>query len=165
MDEKKNNTAIWWVVGILVLLVLAIVVWKVRQPVPVSIGEVPVTEEITTEELTQEEVPAGLEEMPLEAGEGEPEEVVLLEPELTELSCTGDYSVRTLFYNDEGSGVMQNLTLEVTEPGLVYEYAMMPVESASGSRYATVDGEYWWWEHQGEMTFGMGEETLTTCHE
>ncbi len=161
MPEDKKSGLVWVVVVALVILLGLIAWWRFSpksEPVPQGSETV---EESQTEQLAAENTGVEGEMNP----EEQPQVIPDIIPGVINLTCDNNYSAKALYYNPDAAGVMQNLTLEITQPGLVYEHAMAPVPSGSGAKFATYDGSFWWWEHQGEYTFGdASDQTLAVCH-
>ncbi|WP_343605179.1 MliC family protein [Fluviicola sp.] len=56
-----------------------------------------------------------------------------------------------------------SVKVSVKSPELNGEYDMQQVRAASGVKYATKDGKYYFWEHQGEFTFGTEDSIYSVC--
>jgi len=61
------------------------------------------------------------------------------------------------------SDTVSKITLKVKSPKLNREFDMVQTRAASGVRYATKDGKYIFWEHQGAFTFGTEDSTYCMC--
>lgn len=57
----------------------------------------------------------------------------------------------------------EKITVKVKNPKLNREFDMKQVRAASGVKYASKDGKYIFWEHQGEFTFGTEDSTYCLC--
>lgn len=81
-----------------------------------------------------------------------------------ELDCSNNYKVafseNITIRNGDSTG---KITLRVRSPKFNGEYALKQVRSASGVKYASKDGKYIFWEHQGEFTFGTEDSTYCLC--
>ncbi|MDR0802774.1 MliC family protein [Fluviicola sp.] len=51
----------------------------------------------------------------------------------------------------------------VKSPSLNGEYDMKQARAASGVKYETKDGKYYFWEHQGEFAFGTEDSVYCLC--
>lgn len=81
-----------------------------------------------------------------------------------EFNCDNDFKVsfteRITVTNGDST---TKITVEVNSPDLDKEYDMQQVRAASGVKYATKNGKYIFWEHQGEFTFGTEDSTYCLC--
>lgn len=55
------------------------------------------------------------------------------------------------------------IKVSVKSPSLNSEYDMKQARAASGVKYETKDGKFYFWEHQGEFTFGTEDSTYCLC--
>lgn len=55
------------------------------------------------------------------------------------------------------------ITTIVTSPKFTGDFSMKQARAASGVRYVSEDGNYVFWEHQGEFTFGTEDSTYCLC--
>ena len=55
------------------------------------------------------------------------------------------------------------ITVSVKSPSLTSEYDMQQARAASGVKYETKDGKFYFWEHQGEFTFGTEDSVYCLC--
>lgn len=81
-----------------------------------------------------------------------------------DLTCNRDFQVA--FSEDIqiiNGDTTQKIALKVKSPRLNQKYDLHQVRSASGAKYATKDGKYIFWEHQGEFTFGTEDSTYCLC--
>lgn len=56
-----------------------------------------------------------------------------------------------------------SIKVSVKSPSLNGEYDMQQARAASGVKYETKDGKYYFWEHQGEFTFGTEDSVYCLC--
>lgn len=80
------------------------------------------------------------------------------------LSCSEGYSAVALYYLPNERGIMEKLSLDMTKDGKREHYDMIPSVSGSGAKFATKDGIYYFWEHQGEFSFAKNDENIAICH-
>lgn len=81
-----------------------------------------------------------------------------------EFNCDNNFKVvftesTTITTSDSTS----KITVQVKSPKLNGEYDMKQVRAASGVKYASKDGKYIFWEHQGAFTFGTEDSTYCLC--
>lgn len=55
------------------------------------------------------------------------------------------------------------ITVSVKSKNFTKDLEMKQVRSGSGVKYATNDGKYIYWEHQGEVIFGTEDSTYCLC--
>lgn len=81
-----------------------------------------------------------------------------------DFDCSNDFQVifteSITVTNTDSTG---KITVEVKSPKLNREFDMKQVRAASGVKYASKDGKYIFWEHQGEFTFGTEDSTYCLC--
>ncbi len=82
-----------------------------------------------------------------------------------DFNCDNDFKVSftesTTIKNN--TDTTNKVTVDVISPMLKREFSMKQVRAASGVKYATKDGKYIFWEHQGEFTFGTEDSTYCLC--
>lgn len=79
-------------------------------------------------------------------------------------TCTNDFFIifnETTTFTESDSTT--KVTLEVKSPKLNRTFKLERVRSGSGVKYATKDGNYIFWEHQREFTFGTEDSTYCLC--
>lgn len=79
-------------------------------------------------------------------------------------NCSNDFKVvftESITITDTDS--TGKITVKVKSPKLNQELDMKQVRAASGVKYASKDGKYIFWEHQGEFTFGTDDSTYCLC--
>jgi membrane-bound inhibitor of C-type lysozyme len=81
------------------------------------------------------------------------------------LSCDQGYEMSAIYDTPDRSGIMTRLLLTVYKDGNTHIYEMTPAMSASGSKFATRDQIYTFWEHQGEFTFTIRDVNEAVCRE
>lgn len=82
-----------------------------------------------------------------------------------EFNCENDFKVLfTESLTVTNGDSTEKITVKVNSPKLNKEYNMHQVRAASGVKYATKDGKYIFWEHQGEFTFGTEDSTYSLCN-
>lgn len=81
-----------------------------------------------------------------------------------ELACTNEYAMRATYSEPDARGVMQKLTLTVTQGEVATLHVMTPARSGSGSRFETSDGVYALWEHQDEFRYLVNDVDTAVCH-
>ena len=81
-----------------------------------------------------------------------------------EFNCDNDFKLRftesTTVTNGDST---TKITVKVKSHKLNREYDMKQVRAASGVKYTSKDGNYIFWEHQGEFTFGTEDSTYCLC--
>ncbi len=81
-----------------------------------------------------------------------------------EFDCSNDFHVvfteSITITNSDSTG---KITVKVKSPQLNREFNMKQVRAASGVKYASKDGKYIFWEHQGAFTFGTEDSTYCLC--
>lgn len=81
-----------------------------------------------------------------------------------EFDCNNDFHVvfteSITITNTDSTG---KITVKVKSPRFSREFDMKQVRAASGVKYASKDGKYIFWEHQGEFTFGTEDSTYCLC--
>jgi len=82
---------------------------------------------------------------------------------VVELVCDNGYGMTARYSEPDKGGIMTRLLLTVFKDGDTRIYDMAPSMSGSGSRFATGDGKYSLWEHQGEFTFAVDEANEAVC--
>jgi membrane-bound inhibitor of C-type lysozyme len=81
-----------------------------------------------------------------------------------EFNCENDFKVRfTESLTITNGDSTEKITVKVNSPKLNKEFDMHQVRAASGVKYATKDGKYIYWEHQGEFLFGTEDSTYCLC--
>ena len=81
-----------------------------------------------------------------------------------DFTCDNDFKVTfTDRISITNSDSTTKITLKVKSLKLSGEYDMKQVRAASGVKYASKDGKYIFWEHQGEFTFGTEDSTYCLC--
>nr|WP_294859834.1 MliC family protein [uncultured Fluviicola sp.] len=81
-----------------------------------------------------------------------------------EFNCENDFKVRfTESLTITNGDSTEKITVKVNSLKLNKEFDMHQVRAASGVKYATKDGKYIYWEHQGEFTFGTEDSTYCLC--
>lgn len=81
-----------------------------------------------------------------------------------ELDCPKDYQLiftRKTEITDRDTVVNNHLT--VLHKTKTRHFDLKQVRSGSGVKYATSNGRYIFWEHQGEAQFGTEDSTYCTC--
>jgi membrane-bound inhibitor of C-type lysozyme len=81
------------------------------------------------------------------------------------LSCDRGYEMTATYDTPDQKGILTRLLLTVYKDGNTHIYEMTPAMSASGSRFATRDQIYTFWEHQGEFTFAIRDTNEAVCRE
>lgn len=81
-----------------------------------------------------------------------------------EFNCENDFKVHfkesTTITNSDST---TTISVSVKSKNLNEEYIMQQVRAASGVKYATKDGKFIFWEHQGEFSFGTEDSTYCLC--
>lgn len=81
-----------------------------------------------------------------------------------DFDCNNDFHVVfTESITITGSDSTGKITVKVKSPELNREFDMKQVRAASGVKYASKDGKYIFWEHQGEFTFGTEDSMYCLC--
>lgn len=81
-----------------------------------------------------------------------------------EFDCDKDFKVVfTESITISGTDSTDKITVKVKSPKLNGAYDMKRVRAASGVKYASKDGKYIFWEHQGEFKFGTEDSTYCLC--
>jgi membrane-bound inhibitor of C-type lysozyme len=83
---------------------------------------------------------------------------------IMQYSCSNDFSLsfeeRTTVTDKDST---TKISVLVKSKSFTKELEMNPVKSGSGAKYATKDGNYFYWEHQGEVSFGTEDSTYCLC--
>lgn len=138
MEHSNSNVGLYGILGIVLLL-------------GVVSGIV-----ITTQ--SSDEGPGTTTNDPIPSGEDTSRSIEV------ELACTNNYAVRAIYSEPDARGVMQKLTLTVTQGEVATLQEMVPARSGSGSRFETSDGVYALWEHQDEFRYLVHEVDTAVCH-
>jgi membrane-bound inhibitor of C-type lysozyme len=81
-----------------------------------------------------------------------------------DFNCENNFKIR---FSEKStitnSDTTTKITLKVQSPKLNRTFDLEQTRAASGVRYATKDGKYIFWEHQGEFTFGTEDSTYCLC--
>ncbi len=81
-----------------------------------------------------------------------------------DFNCENDFKVSfTENLTITNGDSTEKVTVKVNSPKLNREFDMKQVRAASGVKYATKDGKYIYWEHQGEFSFGTEDSTYCLC--
>lgn len=81
-----------------------------------------------------------------------------------EFNCENQFNVHFRESITVSSGdSTSKITVSVKSPSLNGEYEMTQARAASGVKYETKDGKYYFWEHQGEFTFGTEDSVYCLC--
>ncbi|MGV3611276.1 MAG: MliC family protein [Fluviicola sp.] len=83
---------------------------------------------------------------------------------MLQYNCSNVFSVsfeEKTTVTDEDSTT--DITVSVDSKSFDKKLKMKQVRSASGVKYATKDGKYIYWEHQGETIFGTEDSTYCLC--
>jgi membrane-bound inhibitor of C-type lysozyme len=83
---------------------------------------------------------------------------------MLQYNCSNDFTVsfeEETTVTDEDSTTA--ITVSVDSKNFDKKLKMEQVRSASGVKYATKDGKYIYWEHQGEVIFGTEDSTYCLC--
>lgn len=82
---------------------------------------------------------------------------------VAEVACDNGQEGSATYYAPDARNIMQRLLLVLSKDGATTTYHMVPARAASGAKFETEDGAYYFWEHQDVFRLGKGEETITEC--
>lgn len=89
---------------------------------------------------------------------------VITKKRFMQYDCDNDFTVtfseNSTITSKDSTG---KITVKVKSPKLNATYDMHQVRSGSGSKYASKEGKYIFWEHQGEFLFGTEDSTYCLC--
>jgi membrane-bound inhibitor of C-type lysozyme len=81
------------------------------------------------------------------------------------LDCDNGYRISAIYYAPDSEGVLSKLSLKISQAGKTDTVEMIPAIVASGAKFETTDGQWTFWEHQGEFTLGTGDNNVSVCRQ
>jgi membrane-bound inhibitor of C-type lysozyme len=81
------------------------------------------------------------------------------------LDCDNGYDISAIYYAPDSEGVVLKLSLKISQAGKTDTVEMIPAIAASGAKFETTDGQWTFWEHQGEFTLGTGDNHVSVCRQ